>query len=88
MVKYFRKGVMFVTVYVVCSIVWLILSPIFTYLLFERKKPYGTLMIDYGDPKKVSYLFEIEDLSILAKKKKIVLKIEHFYGFSQEKQSL
>ena len=44
----------------------------------------GTLKIDRSNPDKDQYLFEIKDLDSLAKKKKIVLKIDNKADLSQK----
>ena len=44
----------------------------------------GTLKIDYSNPEKDLYLFEIDDLDELSKKKRILLNIDHNANLSQE----
>lgn len=44
----------------------------------------GTLKIDRSNPEKDLYLFEIDDLDELSKKKRILLNIDHDANLSQE----
>ena len=44
----------------------------------------GTLKIDYSDPEKDLYRFEIDDLDDLSKKKRVILNIEHDADLSQK----
>lgn len=44
----------------------------------------GTLKIDHSNPEKDLYLFEIDNLDELSKKKRILLNIDHDANLSQE----
>ena len=44
----------------------------------------GALKIDHSNPEKDLYLFEIDDLDELSKKKRILLNIDHNANLSQE----
>lgn len=44
----------------------------------------GVIRIDHSNPEKDLYRFEIDSLEKLEKKKKIILKIDHYADLSQK----
>lgn len=61
-----------------------IFGVIITNILIQLRSKHGTLLIDQSNPEKDKYRFEINDLSSLAKKKHIVLRIDNKADLSHE----
>lgn len=53
-------------------------------LFNEIRSAHGVLKIDQSDPEKDTYMFEIDDLNSLKKKKRAILKIDHNADLSQK----
>lgn len=53
-------------------------------IMIRSQRASGTLKIDHSNPEKDVYRFEIDDLSKLDNKSRIVLKIDHDAKLSQE----
>lgn len=53
-------------------------------LFSDLLRAQGTLRIDHSNPEKDVYLFEIDSLDTISKKKRIVLKIDHNANLSQK----
>lgn len=53
-------------------------------LFSDLLRAQGTLRIDHSNPEKDVYLFEINSLDTISKKKRIVLKIDHNANLSQK----
>ena len=51
-------------------------------IVYPRKES-GTLKIDHSNPMKDVYRFEVDDLDVLNKKSRIVLRVEHDAHLSQ-----
>lgn len=49
-----------------------------------RYRTIGTLRIDHSDPEKDVYRFEINNLGVIDKKTKIVLRVDHHANLSQK----
>lgn len=62
----------------------LITGALLTCILYKTRSTAGTLKIDHSDPNKDSYLFEIDDLDSLSRKKLVVLKIDNDARLSQK----
>lgn len=62
-------------------VVGLVTSFIFTRILGTT---HGVLKIDHSNPDKELYRFEIDDLSSLSKKTRIILNIDHDADLSQK----
>ena len=56
----------------------------FMYLINRLERTYGTLKMDLSNPDKDKYLFDIDNLDVLKKKKKIVLRIDPNADLSQK----
>lgn len=48
------------------------------------RRTYGTLKIDHSNPEKDVYLFELGDIDVLSKKKRIILKVDNNAVLSQK----
>lgn len=59
------------------------LGSLVTYIFSVTRETGGTLRVDHSNPEKDAYLFEIDDLDNLDKKKRIVLNIDHNARLSQ-----
>lgn len=64
--------------------VGMLIGLLLMYLSNRLERTSGTLKIDLSNPDKDRYLFDIDDLDILKKKKKIVLKIDPNADLSQK----
>lgn len=60
-----------------------IVSGVIVHIWHRSKKTSGTLRIDHSNPEKDIYRFEIDDLDSIARKKRIVLNIDHNAVLSQ-----
>lgn len=47
------------------------------------RRTHGTLRIDHSNPEKDIYRFDIDDLDVLSKKKKIILNVDNNADLSQ-----
>ena len=54
------------------------------YLNDRLERTHGTLKMDLSNPDKDKYLFDIDNLDVLKKKKKIVLRIDPNADLSQK----
>ena len=54
-----------------------------TFVLYKTRSIAGTLKIDHSNPNKDAYLFEIDDLDSLSRKKRVVLKVDNDARLSQ-----
>lgn len=54
-----------------------------TVIAYKLRSTEGTLKIDHSNPDKDSYLFEIDDLDSLSRKKHVILKIDNNARLSQ-----
>ena len=54
-----------------------------TIIMYKLRSTAGTLKIDRSNPDKDSYLFEIDDLDSLSRKKHVILKIDNNARLSQ-----
>lgn len=66
------------------SAIGVIVGSIVTNILYLIKRTYGTLKIDHSNPAKDVYRIHIDDLEVLSKKNRILLKVDNDADFSQE----
>lgn len=68
-------------------IVWLLVGfvtgSVMTRVLYSIRTAHGVLKIDRKYSEKEKYLFDIHDLDVLARRKRIVLKIDNDADLSQ-----
>jgi hypothetical protein len=62
----------------------MILGGVIGVLIFCLASGSGTLRIDHSNPAKDIYRVEIEDLDILLKKKRVILKVDNHADLSQK----
>lgn len=65
-------------------ILGMILGGVIGVLIFCLVSGSGTLRIDHSNPAKDIYRVEIEDLDILSKKKRVILKVDNHADLSQK----
>lgn len=68
----------------VCSLGGMLLGFILTNIFWLLRTKRGVLRIDHSNPKKDLYLFEIDNLDDISKKKQVILKVDHNAHLSQE----
>ena len=55
-----------------------------TVSLYRMRSAFGTLLIDQTDPEKDKYRLDIDNLDILSKKRRVILKIDKNADLSQD----
>lgn len=62
-----------------------VVTTIIVKIILDRRSTMGTLKIDYSDPERDRYLFDLGDnLDKLSKKKRIILKVDNRADLSQD----
>jgi hypothetical protein len=69
--------------YVLCLLGGIVIGLIIAVIFAKVRTIHGILRIDYSDPEKDRYRFDIDNLDILPKKKRIVLKVDANADLSQ-----
>ena len=72
------------TFYILCMTLCFIFGVVIGVIIKSLSTTVGTLKIDISDPDKDVYRLEIDNLDIIPKKKKIVLKVKKECDLSQE----
>ena len=71
--------------YILFSILGVAIGAVVTNFIFYLRTANGTLKIDHSNPKKDTYLFEVNDsLDKLGSKKRLILKIDNHADLSQK----
>lgn len=63
--------------YVWLFVAGVVAGVIATIIVYSIQTKHGTLRIDHSNPEKDVFRFDIDDLDILTKKKRIVLRIDN-----------
>ena len=69
--------------YILLAAAGAVVGSIITVIVYSIRTTTGTLRIDHTNPEKDIFRFDIDDLDILTRKKRIVLKIDHDAVLSQ-----
>lgn len=70
--------------YGLCLLGGIVIGIVITVIFVKVRTVQGILRIDCSDPEKDRYRFDIDNLDVLPKKKRIILKIDSKADLSQE----
>lgn len=70
--------------YGLCLLGGIVIGIVITVIFVKVRTVQGVLRIDCSDPEKDRYRFDIDNLDVLPKKKRIILKIDAKADLSQE----